>query len=152
MRRAGTAAKMVSMRWPETRAGAVEDCRAISRKVITSIRKAWGRIVQLAQAEAPRARPHAIASPRPSPRRRASRDKPAREACGAAYVRALPLKADAAIPLEEVITTYQKRAEESLLREEIPPNNRDLVRAYFLAIGLVEEVAGSEGKDEQRER
>jgi hypothetical protein len=68
------------------------------------------------------------------------------------YVRALPLKADAAIPLEEVITTYQKRAEESLLREEIPPNNRDLVRAYFLAIGLVEEAAGSEGKDEQRER
>jgi hypothetical protein len=68
------------------------------------------------------------------------------------YVRTLPLKADAAIPLEEVITTYQKRAEESLLREEIPPNNRDLVRAYFLAIGLVEEVAGSEGKDEQRER
>jgi hypothetical protein len=69
-----------------------------------------------------------------------------------AYVRALPLKGDAAIPLEEVITTYQKRAEESLLREEIPPNNRDLVRAYFLAIGLVEDVAGSEGKDEQRER
>jgi hypothetical protein len=68
------------------------------------------------------------------------------------YVRALPLKADAAIPLEEVITTYQKRAEESLLREEIPPNNRDLVRAYFLAIGLVEESAGSEGKDEQRDR
>jgi hypothetical protein len=68
------------------------------------------------------------------------------------YVRTLPLKADAAIPLEEVITSYQKRAEESLLREEIPPNNRDLVRAYFLAIGLVEEVAGSEGKDEQRER
>ncbi len=68
------------------------------------------------------------------------------------YVRALPLKGDAAIPLEEVITTYQKRAEESLLREEIPPNNRDLVRAYFLAIGLVEDVAGSEGKDEQRER
>jgi hypothetical protein len=69
-----------------------------------------------------------------------------------AYVRALPIKGDAAIPLEEVITTYQKRAEESLLREEIPPNNRDLVRAYFLAIGLVEDVAGSEGKDEQRER
>jgi hypothetical protein len=69
-----------------------------------------------------------------------------------AYVRALPLKADAAIPLEEVITTYQKRAEESLLREEIPPNNRELVRAYFLAIGLVEEMAGSEAKDEQRER
>ena len=68
------------------------------------------------------------------------------------YVRALPLKADAAIPLEDVVTTYQKRAEESLLREEIPPNNRDLVRAYFLAIGLVEEAAGSEGKDEQRER
>jgi hypothetical protein len=68
------------------------------------------------------------------------------------YVRALPLKADATTPLEDVITTYQKRAEESLLREEIPPNNRDLVRAYFLAIGLVEEAAGSEGKDEQRER
>jgi hypothetical protein len=68
------------------------------------------------------------------------------------YVRALPLKADAAIPLEDVITTYQKRAEESLLREEIPPNNRDLVRAYFLAIGLAEESAGSEGKDEQRDR
>ena len=68
------------------------------------------------------------------------------------YVRALPLKADAAVPLEDVITTYQKRAEETLLREEIPPNNRDLVRAYFLAIGLVEESAGSEGKDEQRDR
>jgi hypothetical protein len=68
------------------------------------------------------------------------------------YVRALPLKTDASIPLEEVITSYQKRAEESLLREEIPPNNRDLVRAYFLAIGLVEESAGSEGKDEQRDR
>jgi hypothetical protein len=68
------------------------------------------------------------------------------------YVRALPLKADASIPLEAVITTYQKRAEESLLREEVPPNNRDLVRAYFLAIGLVEESAGSEGKDEQRDR
>jgi hypothetical protein len=68
------------------------------------------------------------------------------------YVRALPLKAEASIPLEEVITTYQKRAEESLLREEIPPNNRDLVRAYFLAIGLVEESTGSEGKDEQRDR
>ena len=68
------------------------------------------------------------------------------------YVRALPLKADAAIPLEEVITTYQKRAEESLLREEIPRANRDLVRAYFLAIGLVEESTGSEGKDEQRDR
>ena len=68
------------------------------------------------------------------------------------YVRALPLKAEAAIPLEEVITRFQKRAEESLLREEIPPNNRDLVRAYFLAIGLVEESAGGEGKDEQRDR
>jgi hypothetical protein len=68
------------------------------------------------------------------------------------YVRALPLKADASTPLEAVITTYQKRAEESLLREEVPPNNRDLVRAYFLAIGLVEESAGSEGKDEQRDR
>jgi hypothetical protein len=68
------------------------------------------------------------------------------------YVRALPLKADAAIPLEEVITTYQKRAEETLLREEIPLSNRDLVRAYFLTIGLVEESAGSEGKDEQRDR
>jgi hypothetical protein len=66
------------------------------------------------------------------------------------YVRALPLKADASIPVEEVITTYQKRAEESLLREEVPPNNRDIVRAYFLSIGLVEEPAGSEGKDEQR--
>jgi hypothetical protein len=68
------------------------------------------------------------------------------------YVRALPLKADASIPLEEVLTTYQRRAEESLLREEIPPNNRDLVRAYFLAIGLVEESTGSESKDEQRDR
>jgi hypothetical protein len=68
------------------------------------------------------------------------------------YVRALPLKAEASVPLEEVITTYQKRAEESLLREEIPPNNRDLVKAYFLAIGLVEELAGSEGKDEHRDR
>jgi hypothetical protein len=68
------------------------------------------------------------------------------------YVRALPLKADATVPLEDVITTYQKRAEETLLREEIPPRNRDLVRAYFLAIGLVEESAGSEGKDEQRDR
>jgi hypothetical protein len=66
------------------------------------------------------------------------------------YVRALPLKADASTPVEEVITTYQKRAEESLLREEVPPNNRDIVRAYFLSIGLVEEPAGSEGKDEQR--
>jgi hypothetical protein len=68
------------------------------------------------------------------------------------YVRALPLKADAAIPLEEVITTYQRHAEESLLREEIPLKNRDIVKAYFLAIGLVEEATGSEGKDEQRER
>jgi hypothetical protein len=67
-----------------------------------------------------------------------------------AYVRALPLKADASTPLEEVITTYQKRAEDSLLREEVPPQNRDIVRAYFLSIGLVEESAGSEGKDEQR--
>jgi hypothetical protein len=56
------------------------------------------------------------------------------------------------VPLEEVLTTYQKRAEESLLREEIPPNNRDLVKAYFLAIGLVEESAGSESKDEHRDR
>jgi hypothetical protein len=68
------------------------------------------------------------------------------------YVRALPLKADATVPHEDVIITYQKRAEETLLREEIPPSNRDLVRAYFLAIGLVEESAGSEGKDEQRDR
>ncbi len=68
------------------------------------------------------------------------------------YVKALPLKADASIPLEDVVMTYQKRAEESLLREEVPPHNRDLVRAYFLSIGLVEESAGSEGKDEQRER
>jgi hypothetical protein len=68
------------------------------------------------------------------------------------YVRALPLKAEAAVPLEEVLTTYQKRAEESLLREEVSPNNRDLVKAYFLAIGLVEESAGSEGKDEHRDR
>jgi hypothetical protein len=68
------------------------------------------------------------------------------------YVRALPLKADASVPMEEVITTYQKRAEESLLREEVPPDNRDIVKAYFLSIGLVEESSGSEGKDEQRER
>jgi hypothetical protein len=54
--------------------------------------------------------------------------------------------------MEEVITTYQKRAEESLLREEVPPDNRDIVKAYFLSIGLVEESSGSEGKDEQRER
>lgn len=68
------------------------------------------------------------------------------------YVRALPLKADASIPIEEVVSTYQKRAEESLLREEVPPNNRDIVRAYFLSIGLVEESPGGEGKDDQRER
>jgi len=68
------------------------------------------------------------------------------------YVRALPLKADPSIPLEEVIATYQRRAEESLLREEIPPRNREIVKAYFLSIGLVEESGGSEGKDEQRER
>jgi hypothetical protein len=68
------------------------------------------------------------------------------------YVRALPLKAEASVSLEDVVITYQKRAEESLLREEIPPNNRDLVKAYFLAIGLVEESAGSEGKDEHRDR
>ncbi len=68
------------------------------------------------------------------------------------YVRALPLKADASTPLEKVIATYQQRAEESLLREEIPPNNRDIVKAYFLSIGLVEESSGSEGKDELRER
>jgi hypothetical protein len=68
------------------------------------------------------------------------------------YVRALPLKADASIPLDEVVSTYQKRAEESLLREEVPPNNREIVRAYFLSIGLVDESSGSEGKDEQRER
>jgi hypothetical protein len=63
------------------------------------------------------------------------------------YVRSLPLKAEASIPLEEVITTYQRRAEESLLREEIPPKNRDIVKAYFLAIGLVEESTGGEGKE-----
>jgi hypothetical protein len=68
------------------------------------------------------------------------------------YVKALPLRAEASIPLEDVIMTYQKRAEESLLREEVLPQNRDLVRAYFLSIGLVEDSAGSEGKDEQRER
>jgi hypothetical protein len=67
-----------------------------------------------------------------------------------AFVRALPLKADASVPLEEVIATYQQRAEESLLREEIPHTNRDIVRAYFLSIGLVEDAVGSEGKDEQR--
>jgi hypothetical protein len=68
------------------------------------------------------------------------------------YVRTLPLKADPAVPLEDVIATYQRRAEESLVREEIPPRNRDIVKAYFLSIGLVEEAGGSEGKDEQRER
>jgi len=69
-----------------------------------------------------------------------------------AYVRALPLKADASIPLEDVIATYQRRAEESLSREEIPFVSRDIVKAYFLSIGLVEESAGSEMKDEKRER
>ena len=68
------------------------------------------------------------------------------------YVRALPLKGEASVPLETVIATYQKRAEESLLREEVPLNNRDLVKAYFLSIGLVEESSGGEGKDEPRER
>jgi hypothetical protein len=67
-----------------------------------------------------------------------------------AFVRALPLKAEASVPLEEVMATYQRRAEESLLREEIPHANRDIVRAYFLSIGLVEDAGGSEGKDEQR--
>jgi hypothetical protein len=69
-----------------------------------------------------------------------------------AFVRALPLKADASVPLEEAIASYQRQAEESLLREEIPRANRDIVRAYFLAIGLVEDAVGSEGKDEQRQR
>lgn len=50
------------------------------------------------------------------------------------------------------MVTYQRRAEESLLREEIPLGSRDLVKAYFLSIGLVEDSTGSEGKDEQRER
>jgi hypothetical protein len=63
------------------------------------------------------------------------------------YVRALPLKAEASMPLEEVIATYQRRAEDSLLREEVPPQNRDIVKAYFLAIGLVEESTGGEGKE-----
>lgn len=66
------------------------------------------------------------------------------------FVRALPLKADASVPLEEVLATYQRSAEESFLREEIPLANRDIVRAYFLSIGLVEDGLGSEGKDEQR--
>jgi hypothetical protein len=54
------------------------------------------------------------------------------------------------VPVEEVIATYQRRAEESLLHEEVPYVNRDIVRAYFLSIGLVDDAAGSEGKDEQR--
>ncbi|MBI3327815.1 MAG: hypothetical protein HYZ81_14075 [Nitrospinae bacterium] len=69
-----------------------------------------------------------------------------------AYVRALPLKGDASVPLEEVVVTYRRRAEESLLREEIPLGSRELVKAYFLSIGLVDEAAGSDAKDEQRER
>jgi hypothetical protein len=99
------------------------------------------------ESEAPRSR---IAEPNTQPSRITGQS--GEGGVRRSYVRALPLKADASIPLEEVITTYQKRAEESLLREEIPPNNRDLVRAYFLAIGLVEESTGSEGKDEQRDR
>jgi hypothetical protein len=67
-----------------------------------------------------------------------------------AFVRALPLKADASVPLEEVMASYQRHAEESLLREEIPYANRDIVRAYFFSIGLIEDAVGSEGKDEQR--
>ncbi|MGH8059592.1 MAG: hypothetical protein ACREOH_20525, partial [Candidatus Entotheonellia bacterium] len=69
-----------------------------------------------------------------------------------AYVRALPLKNEASVPLEEVVVTYRRRAEESLLREEIPLGSRELVKAYFLSIGLVDEAAGSDAKDEQRER
>ena len=109
-------------------------------------------IAPLAQDEGQRASRRAVESPRPMLRPSRLTGQSGEGGVRRSYVRALPLKAEAAIPLEEVLTTYQKRAEESLLREEIPPNNRDLVRAYFLAIGLVEESAGSEGKDDQRER
>jgi hypothetical protein len=68
-----------------------------------------------------------------------------------AYVRALPLKADATVPLEEVVATYQRRAEESLSREDVPLSSRDFVKAYFLSIGLVEDAAGGESKDEKRD-
>jgi hypothetical protein len=54
------------------------------------------------------------------------------------YMRHLPLRNEAQVPLEQAVVTYQQAAEQVLAQEEIPRGYRDQIKQYFLAIGMAE--------------
>ena len=53
-------------------------------------------------------------------------------------VRSLPLKTKSGVAEEDVIVDFQRRAEEVMVKEDIPLNFREYIRNYFLLIGMIE--------------
>jgi hypothetical protein len=56
-------------------------------------------------------------------------------------VRSLPAWTGSKVPEERVLRDYQRRAESSLAREEVPVELMPYVKSYFMTIGM---GAGSE--------
>ena len=54
------------------------------------------------------------------------------------FVRSLPLKTQSEVAEEDLLVDYQRRAEEVMVKEDIPLNFREYIRNYFLLIGVVE--------------
>ena len=53
-------------------------------------------------------------------------------------VRSLPLKTKSGVAEEDLIVDFQRRAEEVMVKEDIPLNFREYIRNYFLLIGVIE--------------
>jgi hypothetical protein len=54
------------------------------------------------------------------------------------FVRSLPLKTKSGVAEENLLVDYQRRAEEVMVKEDIPLNFREYIRNYFLLIGVIE--------------
>ena len=54
-------------------------------------------------------------------------------------IRSLPEAAETSANFEDLMQSYQKQMEETILKETMPPNQREYVRDYFLLLGVAEE-------------
>ncbi|MGQ9629742.1 MAG: hypothetical protein ACUVXI_05410 [bacterium] len=52
------------------------------------------------------------------------------------FIRSLPLKNEAGVTEEEIISEYQKQAEEVISQDDIPLNFRQYIKDYFTSIGM----------------
>ena len=60
------------------------------------------------------------------------------------HIRALTGIGAARVPTEDVMRPYRRALESVLTKEHLPPDRRDLIKGYFLSIGLGKENQGLE--------